>query len=167
MIAAILICIGAFFPIGEKDMLEPENRWPERKRVDSDTLREVFLRNTGYADSVGNIDKRILVWVLSECEGDTAYALFMVNGIDGDRDDALWLVLRSGNVIIARTMVAALQTTCESTFLRGSHLVGSDLVEMQQLNHIFDCADDRFIRTDTLTSVRVRLLPDRIEDVLE
>lgn len=167
MIAAILICIGVFFPIGEKDMLEPENRWPERKRVDNDTLRELILRNTGYADSVGRIDKRIRVWLLSECEGDTAYSLLMVNGIDGDRDDALWLVLRSGNAILSRTMVAALQTTCESTFLRGSRVIESDIIEMQQLTHVFDCADDKFLRTDTLTSVRVRIHSDRIEDILE
>lgn len=147
-------------------MLEPDIRWPERKQVD-DTLREVVLRNTGYADSLGNLDKRIRVWLLSECPGDTAYSLFLVNGTEGDRDDAVWLMLRQGNAIVARTMVAALQTSCESTFLRGSQVIGSDTIEMRQLTHVFDCAADTFLRTDTLTSVRVRVHADHIEDILE
>lgn len=165
MVGILVACIVAFFPIGENDLLEPDSRWPERKQVDNDTLRESLLRNTGYADSVGNLDKRIKVWLLSECLGDTAYSLFMVNGIDGDRDDAVWLVLRHGNNILARTMVAALQTSCESTFLRGSTVTAAEVIEMHQLTHVFNCDNDTFVRTDTLPSVRVRVHPDRIEDV--
>lgn len=167
MIVALLLCIASFFPIGEKDLLEPEARWPHRKQVENDTLREAVLRKTGYQDSTGHISSRLTVWLLDECEGDTTYGLFLVNGLEGDRDDAVWLVRRYGHEILDRTMVAVLQTSCESTFLRASYMSADNTIEMKQLNHVFDCANDAYLRTDTLAGSRIRVTGTGIEDIEE
>lgn len=167
MLVAILLCLATMFPIGEKDFLEPDARWPDRKQVEDDSLREVMLRNAGYADSSGKLDGKIKVWLLSECAGDTSYSLYLVNGVDGDRDDAVWLVLHEGNNILGRSMVAALQTSCESTFLRACYLKEENVIEMKQLNHVFDCGTDSFVRTDTLPTSSLKVYPDHLEDIME
>jgi hypothetical protein len=148
-------CLKDVLPLGEKDLLEPQERWPDM-RIVPDSTRQELLKHIGYADSNGTVPSAVKVFELSRCPypygGSTGVELliFLVRGQEGDRDDNVWMVTWSENQVVARTLIGQLQTTCTSTFLRGCSELEDGSLQVQQLQHNFECGTDVFNGTEHL-----------------
>lgn len=158
-----ILCALTFFttPIGEKDLLEPAKRWPERREI-VDSLRQRVLTFTGYVDSTGNAADGVQLWRLDSCRSETDgvvidWYLYFIRGIEGERDDAVWLVSSHDGELLMRSLFALLQTSCEETFLRGTGALGDGTVTVLQLRHVFDCTEDVFLRTEHLDPMTITI----------
>lgn len=150
-------CLESALPIGEKELLDPPKRWPIMQPV-TDSMRTLLLTNFGYADSTGAIPEAVTIFSIVDCGDSTdpfASHLYLVRGTDGDRDENVWLATTSIGRVLSRSLVAQLQTTCSATFLRGCSTKGKGIVDIQQLQHNFDCESEEFIKTDRLPSFQV------------
>lgn len=165
--ASVDSCLAKLRPnvtIGEKDLLDVSERWSEMRRI-VDAEREIFLRNAGYADSIGAIPSKIRVDEIAGCtvegESDTLeIRLFRVVGIEGTKDENVYVVTTSKQNIIARSLIASLQATCESTFLRACTMEEDGSIRVGQLRHDFDCEKDEFLRTEPLPGLTIRVRDD-------
>lgn len=165
--ASVDSCLAMLRPhvtIGEKDLLDVSERWSEMRRIE-DAERELFLRNAGYADSTGSIPSKIRVDEIIRCavgtESDTIeIRLFRVLGTEGTKDENVYVVTTRRQDIIARSLIASLQATCESTFLRACTMEDDGSIRVGQLRHDFDCEKDEFLRTETLPGLTIRVRDD-------
>ncbi|MBK7185138.1 MAG: hypothetical protein IPH85_04290 [Ignavibacteria bacterium] len=165
--ASVDSCLAVLRPnltIGEKDLLDVSERWSNMRRIE-DAERETFLRNAGYADSTGSIPSKIRVDEIAGCiigrESDTLeIRLFRVLGIEGTKDENVYVVTTSRQNIIARSLIASLQATCESTFLRACTMEDDGSIRVGQLRHDFDCEKDEFLRTEPLPGLTIRVRDD-------
>ena len=165
-----ILCALTFFttPIGEKDLLEPAKRWPERREI-VDSVRQRVLTFAGYVDSTGNVPDRVQMWRLDSCRSETDgvaidWHLYFIRGIEGERDDAVWLVSSVDGELLTKSLFALLQTSCDETFLRGTGAIIDGAVTVLQLRHVFDCNEDVFLRTEHLDPMTVTIYGDgRIE----
>lgn len=167
-----LPCLDTVLPIGEKELLAPKERWPAMERV-ADTLNIALLTSFGYADSTGAVPENVQVYQIVSCSDNTSMqnafylSLFLVRGVEGDRDESVWLVTSHNNTITARSLVAQLQTTCAATYLRACSLQQDGTVSIQQLQHNFDCDNDEFVNTDHLPAFVLSVNDDgTITDVM-
>jgi len=159
-----LLLLRPHVTIGEKDLLDVSERWPDLRRVE-DAEREIFLRNAGYADSLGAIPSKIRVDEIVNCmvggDSDTfEIRLFRVVGIEGTKDENVYVVTTSKQNIIARSLIASLQASCESTFLRACTMEEDGSIRVGQLRHDFDCEKDEFLRTEPLPGLTIRVRDD-------
>lgn len=156
-----LVSLRSDLTIKEKDLLDVAERWPDRKKLD-DADREAFLRNAGYADSTGEIPSRIKVEEIARCSTDDSLQirLLRVLGIEGTKDENVFIATYSGSTILARSLLAALQATCDGTFLRACAIEADGSVRIGQLRHVFDCDKDEFIKTETLSGLTLRVRDD-------
>lgn len=165
--ASVDSCLAKLRPeltVGEKDLLDVSDRWTELRRIE-DAEREIFLRNAGYADSTGSISSKIRVDEIVSCpmmnEEDTLeLRLIRVVGIEGTKDENIYVVTTRHREIVARSLIAALQATCESTFLRACTMEADGSIRVGQLRHDFDCEKDEFLKTETLPGLTVRIRDD-------
>lgn len=165
--ASVDSCIASMRPhvtIGERDLLDVSERWPEMRSI-TDAERETFLRNAGYADSLGSIPSKIRVDEITGCiaagESDTLeIRLFRVLGIEGTKDENVYVVTTRWQNIIARSLIASLQASCESTFLRACTMEEDGSIRVGQLRHDFDCEKDEFLRTEPLPGLTIRVRDD-------
>lgn len=159
--------LGANLTIGEKDLLDVKARWP-RRHVILGELRAMLLRNTGYADSLGALHAELKVFELGRCEiidstvtnpSEMVFSvrLYNIRGIEGDIDEGIFVVVFRDSSIQARCLIAALQTSCEQTFLRACFLLEDRAIRCEQLRHDFDCEKDEFLQTTALTGLTIRL----------
>lgn len=167
-----LPCLDTVLPIGEKELLAPREKWPAMERV-ADTLNIALLTSFGYADSTGAVPEKVEVYQIANCldsasmQNEFHMSLFLVSGVEGDRDVSVWLVTSRNNTIIARSLVAQLQTTCASTYLRACSLQPDGALFVQQLQHNFNCDTDEFVNTDHLPSFVISVNDDgTIMDVM-
>jgi hypothetical protein len=83
--------------------------------------------------------------------------LVRVRGIEGTKDESVYLVVRRGADLVARTLLASLQATCENTFLRACTMLDDLSIRVEQLRHDFDCESDEFRSTEVLPGLTVRV----------
>lgn len=165
MIANGIGCVDAALPIGEKELLDPPKRWPAMEQV-ADSARRVLLTSFGYADSTGFVPENVEVYRIDQCsdtldqEHTVVLHLYLVRGKDGDRDENVWLVTAEQNRIVARTLLAQLQTTCSTTFLRGCSQFNKGVISVLQLQHNFDCDAGEFVKTEKLPSIEIAVQTD-------
>lgn len=156
-------CLATLKPhvtIGEKDLLDVTERWQNRRLVE-DVERDVFLRNSGYADSTGSVSPKIKLEELVSCSTDSlAVKLLRVVGIEGTKDESIYVVTYLGKEIISRSLIAALQATCDNTFLRGCLMMDDGSISVSQLRHDFDCEKDEFLKTEKLVGLSIRIRDD-------
>ncbi|MBC8124534.1 MAG: hypothetical protein H7X70_02265, partial [Candidatus Kapabacteria bacterium] len=170
--ASVDSCLAQLRPhttIGEKHLLEITDRWQDRISVDG-TERDIILRNTGYADSAGDISSSIKVEELVQCISDDSIQirLIRIRGTEGTKDESIYLFTFSKKEIVARTLIAALQATCDNTFLRGCSMEDDGSIRVRQLRHDFSCDTDEFQKTVPLPGLVVRLRQDgTITEVIE
>lgn len=162
--ASVDSCLGSLrsdFTIKEKDLLDVAERWPNRVRL-SDTDREAFLRNAGYADSTGEIPSKVKVEGISHCTTSDSIQirLLRVIGIEGTKDESVYIVTYSGSAILARSLLATLQATCDGTFLRACSMGADGSISVGQLRHVFDCDKDEFVKTESLSGLTLRVRDD-------
>ncbi len=154
-----LVELRSHLTITEKILLDVTDRWPDRTEIDGDE-RERLLRFAGYADSTNAVSGKILAEVLAACtdpvEG-IELRLVRIRGIEGTKDESVFLVLRRGQDLVARTLLAALQATCDNTFLRACTMLDDLSIRVEQLRHDFDCANDEFLSTEVLSGLTVRV----------
>lgn len=158
-------CLSTTLPIGEKDLLEPGKRWTTIQPL-SDSLRVTVLTAAGYVDSTGKIQSGLVTKIIDRCPytfgGNNGIELLIVFiGSKGDdKDENVYLVTMKDGTVIARTLVAQLQTSCTTTFLRGCTLLNDGTIHVQQLEHTFDCDTDEFKGTNKLPSFIVAMRDD-------
>ncbi|MCO6466027.1 MAG: hypothetical protein J5I53_05350 [Bradyrhizobiaceae bacterium] len=164
-------CLSDMFPIGEKELLEPQKRWLTMEEV-ADDQRQHILKFCGYADTVQQISDEIGLFTLASCpipteeESGVTVVAYLIRGVEGDKDENVWLVTKRDSSLIARTLVAQLQTNCSSTYLRGCSMLTGGSIGIQQLQHNFDCDSDEFQGTTHFPSFTVVLHTDgTFEDV--
>ncbi|MCX6140848.1 MAG: hypothetical protein NTX15_08480 [Candidatus Kapabacteria bacterium] len=162
--ASVDSCLFSLRPhltIKEKDLLDVAERWPERTRL-VDIERETFLRNAGYADSTGEVPSKIKVEEIARCSTNDSLQirLLRVLGIEGTKDENIYIVTYSGSTILARSLLAELQASCEGTFLRACTMEADGSIRIGQLRHVFDCDKDEFIKTETLSGLTLRVRDD-------
>lgn len=162
--ASVDSCLARLRPhvtIGEKHLLEIADRWQDRLNVEG-SEREIILRNTGYADSTGKISSSIKVEELVQCSSDDSIhiRLIRIRGIEGTKDESIYLFTFFKKEVVARTLIAALQATCDNTFLRGCSMEDDGSIRVRQLRHDFSCDTDEFQRTVALPGLVVRLRQD-------
>lgn len=124
--------------------------------VAEEPYRSTLLGRLGYWDSTQSIDERLKVQTLGSC-GDSVQ-LVRVQGVEYQVDESIWLITVRDSAITSTTIIASLQTQCDNTFLRACSFSGTDSkLLIQQLNHVFDCSEQEFLRTDKLPSFTVGL----------
>jgi hypothetical protein len=141
-------------PITQKVMSGAKRAYTDVPLVPEPRRSELLLR-LGYADSLRVIDERLKVQTIGVCAD--SVLLLRVQGIEYKIDETFWLVTMRDTLITSTTIVAALQTQCDNTFLRVCNANSDGKLLIQQLNHVFDCAEQEFLRTDTLPSFTVGL----------
>ncbi len=158
-------CLVDALPIGEKDLLEPESRWTSMTSM-SDSLRTSFLTAAGYADSTGSLPSGLVTKVINRCpytyggaEGIELLVIY-VKGREGDKDENIYLATVQRGSVLGRTLIAQLQTTCTTTFLRGCKMLSDGTIHIQQLEHQFECGTDEFKGTQILPSFTVAMRDD-------
>ncbi len=165
VISSAADCLTTTLPIGEKDLLEPEKRWTTIQPL-TDTLRTVILTAAGYTDSTGKVQSGLVTKILDRCPytygGSNGIELLIIFvGSKGDeKDENIYLVTMSDGSVIARTLIAQLQTSCSATFLRGCTLLNDGTIHVQQLEHLFDCDTDEFKSTNTLPAFLIAMRDD-------
>ncbi len=170
--ASVDSCLAILRPhltIGEKHLLDVGERWQERLTIDGPE-REILLRNVGYADSTGMISSKIKVEELVQCATDDSIRirLIRIQGIEGSKDESIYLLTYAKQEIVARTLIAALQATCDNTFLRGCSMEDDGSIRLRQLRHDFSCETDEFLKTESLSGLVVRIRQDgSIAEVIE
>jgi hypothetical protein len=158
-------CLSTTLPIGEKDLLEPAKRWTTIQPL-TDTLRTVILSAAGYADSTGKIQSGLVTKIIDRCPytygGSNGIELLIVFiGSKGDdKDENVYLVTMKDGNVIARSLIAQLQTSCTTTFLRGCTLLNDGTIHVQQLEHTFDCDSDEFKGTNKLPAFIIGMRDD-------
>jgi len=155
-----LATLRPYVTIGEKDLLDVPERWRNRRLVE-DGERELFLRNSGYADSTGNLSSKIKLEELVSCSTDSlSVKLLRVVGNEGTKDENIYIVTYVGKEILSRTLIASLQATCDNTFLRGCSMMDDGSIRVGQLRHAFDCEKDEFLKTEQLAGLSIRIRDD-------
>lgn len=158
-------CLAALRPhltITEKILLEVSEQWPQRVEIEGEE-RERFLRFAGYADSTGSVSSRILAEQLTACTDSASgisLGLIRVRGIEGNKDESIFLAVSRGSELTARVLVASLQAGCDNTFLRACTMLDDFSIRLEQLRHDFDCEKDEFLATVVLDGMTVRVRPD-------
>lgn len=165
-------CITDVLPVGEKDLLDPDKRWPTTTLV-TDSMRSVFLTSFGFSDSTGTVSDEISLRQITTCNypfsqsDQLQLTAFLINGIEGDRDISVWLAVTNQTHVVSRTLLAQLQTTCTATYLRAASLEIDGSVRIQQLQHNFECGTDEFKGTEHLPTYTIEFGADgSITDVL-
>ena len=162
--ASIDSCLQSLRPhltIGEKDLLDVEERWSDMTRLKGDD-REEFLFFTGYEDSTGAVSSSIDAYEIVSCTTSDAPAsivlkLMYVKGIEGTKDESVYLVTMKNDMFASKVQIASLQASCEGTFLRASSLNDDGTIAVGQLYHVFDCDTDTFQNTETQPTLTVRI----------
>lgn len=151
-IAASDTCLQPLFPIGERDLLEPKKRWLEMQRLPVNDEQSI-LNGLGYADSTGQIPKSIELYQLVRCPYTyvgvsdlTLMALWVHTDVEF-KDEAIWLAITRDGAIVDKSLIAQLQTSCSQTFLRGCRLTADSGINIQQLEHVFNCETDEYVET--------------------
>jgi hypothetical protein len=158
-----LDCLQEVLPITERDLLDPTDRWSEMTRV-GDSVRRDVLRQLVFTDSTGQLRSDIEVYLLSSCrvgpDSSVTVLAYLLDVDSKEEDQYVYLMSRRSDQWLGRTLIAQLQTSCSSTFLRACALMADGSVSLQQLEHVFDCDADAFLETKILPSFRVYLNDD-------
>ena len=165
--ASIDSCLQTLRPhltIGEKDLLDVEERWSDMTKLKGDD-REEFLFFAGFEDSTGSISSSIeahdiVSCTSSEATGGIVLKLVYVKGIEGTKDESVYLVTMKNGLYASKFQIASLQASCEGTFLRASSLNDDGTITVGQLYHVFDCETDKFQNTETQPTLTVRIRPN-------
>lgn len=154
-------CFGDLLPIGETDLLEPQDRWPEGIDL-ADSTRSAVLQSIGFVDTTGAPLSRVDVTEIHRCAAESGieYVLYYLNGHADEHDDYVYVTTQRDGTILFRVLIAQLQTTCEFTYLRACTLRTDGGLLLHQLEHRFDCSSQEFLRTDVLRSIAVDLRSD-------
>jgi hypothetical protein len=165
--ASIDSCLQTLRPhltIGEKDLLDVDERWSEMTKLKDDD-REEFLQFTGFEDSTGAIPSAVKAYDIvscttSEATGSIVIKLMYVKGVEGTKDENVYLVTMKNGMYSSKFQVASLQASCEGTFLRASSMNDDGTISVGQLFHVFDCETDKFLNTETQPTLTVRIRPN-------
>lgn len=165
--ASIDSCLQTLRPhltIGEKDLLDVEERWSEMSKLKDDD-REEFLQFAGFEDSTGAVPSAVKAYDLvscttSEATGSIVVKLMYVKGVEGTKDENVYLVTMKNGMYSSKFQIASLQASCEGTFLRASSLNDDGTISVGQLYHVFDCDTDTFQNTETQPTLTVRIRPN-------
>ena len=158
-------CFTACMPIEEKDLLDPDERWPFMREV-NDSVRDVILTTLSFVDSTGAALDDIEVFDVITCAYEFAQAkgitmkVIFIDVDSKEEDQYIYLLTYKGDEVAGRLLAGQLQTSCESTFIRACSLMPDGTLRLQQLEHIFDCSEDAFVETRVLPSFRVTMLED-------
>jgi len=158
-------CFKACLPVTEQDLLDPKERWPFMREV-ADSVHDALLTELAFVDSSGAVLEDIDVWEVIECDYDFAGAkgitmkVIFIDVDSKEEDQYLYFLSYKGDQIVGRLLAAQLQTSCDNTFLRACSLMPDGSVRLQQIEHLFDCQEDKYIETRTLPSFRVYMLED-------
>lgn len=165
--ASIDSCLQTLRPhltIGEKDLLDVEERWSEMTKLEDDD-REEILFFAGFEDSTGAIPSAVKAYDIvscttSEAAGSIVIKLVYVKGIEGTKDENVYLVTMKNGMYSSKYQIASLQASCEGTFLRASSMNDDYTISVGQLYHVFDCETDKFQNTETQPTLTVRIRPN-------
>lgn len=165
--ASIDSCLQTLRPhltIGEKDLLDIEERWSDMTKLKGEE-REEFLFFAGFEDSTGAVPSSIAAYDIvactsSEATGGIIVKLMYVKGIEGTKDESVYLVTMKNGLYASKFQIASLQASCEGTFLRASSLNDDGSISVGQLFHVFDCETDKFQNTETQPTLTVRIRPN-------
>jgi hypothetical protein len=165
--ASIDSCLQTLRPhltIGEKDLLDVEERWSEMTKLKDDD-REEFLQFAGFEDSTGAIPSAVKAYDIvscttSEATGSIVIKLMYVKGVEGTKDENVYLVTMKNGMYSSKFQIASLQASCEGTFLRASSTNDDGTISVGQLFHVFDCETDKFLNTETQPTLTVRIRPN-------
>lgn len=127
--------------------------------------REEFLLFAGFEDSTGAVPSSINAYDIVSCtsgesSGGIAIRLVYVKGIEGTKDENVFLVTMKNGMYSSKFQIASLQASCEGTFLRASSLNDDGTISVGQLYHVFDCETDTFQNTETQPTLTVRIRPN-------
>lgn len=165
--ASIDSCLQTLRPhltIGEKDLLDVEERWSDMTKLTGED-REEFLFFAGFEDSTGTVPSSIDAYAIvsctsSEATGGIVVKLVCVKGIEGTKDENVYLVTMKNEMYASKFQIASLQASCEGTFLRASSMNDDGTISVGQLFHVFDCETDKFQSTETQPTLTVRIRPN-------
>ncbi len=150
--------LWGYLPIGETELLNVKTTWPAVRVVPEGGKRDAVLHSTGYALPDGSLPQNPVLSVIASCSnGSHSIELIHIRAQEGDRDENIYLVSWMGDSVTSRTLIAALQTTCEFTFLRTCQVDSVGGLFIQQLQHSFDCDNEEFVGTEKLPSFTVVL----------
>lgn len=127
--------------------------------------REEFLQFAGFEDSTGTIPSDVKAYDIvscttSEATGSIVIKLVYIKGIEGTKDENVYLVTMKNGLYSSKFQIASLQASCEGTFLRASSMNDDYTISVGQLYHVFDCETDKFQNTETQPTLTVRIRPN-------
>ena len=161
-------CLIDAMPITEDKLLDPSDEF-DLEEV-SEIVRDSLLTLFGF-DEMDSFDpSSITVYTMSTCqlfEDDpngvtiTLYDVKHVINKEGEnRDESFFMTSSKQGKYIDHLCIGQLITTCASTFLRGSFIGDDDVIELQSLEHYFDCETAEFVETQRYPTLRFELLDD-------
>lgn len=127
--------------------------------------REEFLFFAGFEDSTGQVPSSIDAYSIVSCTtgeaaGGIVVRLVYVKGIEGTKDENVYLITMKNGMYSSKFQIASLQASCEGTFLRASSPNDDGSISVGQLYHVFDCETDKFQNTETQPTLTVRIRPN-------
>lgn len=154
-------CLSDLFPIKEADLLEPDDRWPEMEELE-DSVRIAVLTNLGFVDTTGAPYDRVDGYEVFRCDGPAGLEIvaYYLNGNVDEHDDYVYLVTKRGDRFVDKMLVAQLQTSCSSTYLRASTISDRGVLRIEQLEHRFNCESQEFVETDVLPAFGMEIRDD-------
>ncbi len=154
-------CLSDLFPIAEKDLLEPDDRWPEMMELE-DSVRTAVLTTLGFVDTTGAPYDRVDGYEVFRCDGPSGMELvaYYLNGNVDEHDDYVYLVVQRGERTVDKMLIAQLQTSCSSTYLRASTIDARSVLRIEHLEHRFNCDSQEFLGTDVLPAFGMEIRDD-------
>ena len=154
-------CLSDLFPIKEVDLLDPEDRWPEMMELE-DSVRTVVLTSLGFVDTTGAPYDRVDGYEVFRCTGEEGveFVAYYLNGNVDEHDDYVYLVTQREDRWVDKMLVAQLQTTCSSTYLRACRVTEGPVLRVDQLEHRFDCETQEFVDTGVLPAFLMEIRTD-------
>lgn len=161
-------CLIDAMPISEDVLLDPRDRW-DPVEVD-DLKRDSLLLLFEFVDSTGALLPDYEVYLLDNCQlfeedpmGVTISVYDIHHVIEDereDRDESFYVATSLHSDHIDHLCIGQIKTTCSLTYLMGSFMAESGLIELQSLEHTFDCETTEYVSTENLSPVRFELLDD-------
>ena len=154
-------CVTELFPVTEAHLLEPEDQWPEAIELEDSTRTET-LTFLGFIDSTGAPYDRVDGYEVARCplEDGLSLVAYYLNGHVDEHDDYVYVITEREGRLVDRMLVAQLQTSCSSTYLRASAWRTDGVIVIQQLEHRFDCDTQDFIETTKLPAFAMEIRAD-------
>ena len=158
-------CLERALPIDEKALLDPDDRWSNMREL-SDSARDEILMELHFIDDDGNVLGDVEMFEISSCPYEYGGAksidmhIILIDFESKEEDKYVYALTYKGPQLAGRLMIAQLQTTCDNTFLRVCSVQEDGGIRLQQLEHLFDCQEDKFLETRQLPSLSVYMQED-------